>query len=107
MRQFAGEVLRIADAEDPAARVMAQAPGRKGDRGQMRLNGFLIPTGYSLKLSKREFFAVAHSGASTRARLPVALDNILRARELSAPDRPPYGYKLTAEEISALEGVID
>jgi hypothetical protein len=33
---------------------------------------------------------VAHSGASTRARLPVALDNILRARELSAPDRPPF-----------------
>jgi hypothetical protein len=43
MRQFVGEVLRIADAEDPASRVMAQAPGRKGDRGRMRFNGFLIP----------------------------------------------------------------
>jgi hypothetical protein len=47
---------------------------------------------------------VAHSGASILARLPVALDNILRARRLSAPDRRPlYAYKLTAKEISALK----
>jgi hypothetical protein len=36
-RQFVGEVLCIADAEDPGARVMAQAPGRERDRRQVRL----------------------------------------------------------------------
>src|ERR1700758_2638430 len=36
-RQFIGEVLGVADAEELSARVMAEAPGRKGDRGQMRL----------------------------------------------------------------------
>src|SRR6516162_10633692 len=29
-RQFVGEVLRVTDAEDLRARIMAQAPGRKG-----------------------------------------------------------------------------
>ena len=37
-RQFVGgEILRIADANDLRARVMAEAPGRKGDRRQIRL----------------------------------------------------------------------
>ena len=36
-REFVGEVLGIADAEDLSTRVVAQTPGRKGDRGQMRL----------------------------------------------------------------------
>ena len=36
-RQFVAEVLGIADAEDLGARTMAQAPGRKRDRGQVRL----------------------------------------------------------------------
>src|SRR5208282_3641318 len=36
-REFVGEVLGIADAEDLQARVMAETPGRKGDRGQVRL----------------------------------------------------------------------
>ena len=36
-RQFVGEVLCVADAEQPGARVVPQAPGRKADRGQMRL----------------------------------------------------------------------
>ena len=36
-RQFVGEVLGIADAEDLGARPVPQAPGRKGDRGQARL----------------------------------------------------------------------
>jgi hypothetical protein len=36
-RQFVGEILRIADAEDLRRGIMAQTPGRKGDRGQQRL----------------------------------------------------------------------
>jgi len=36
-RQFVREVLRIANAEQLGARVVTQAPGRKADRGQMRL----------------------------------------------------------------------
>jgi hypothetical protein len=47
---------------------------------------------------------MVNSGGSLHARLPVALDNILRARGLSVPDgRPLYAYKLTAEEIAALK----
>ena len=37
VRQFVGEILRVADAEKLGARVVPQAPGRKADRGQMRL----------------------------------------------------------------------
>ena len=36
-RQFVGEVLGVADAEDLRARVVPETPGRKGDRGQVRL----------------------------------------------------------------------
>ena len=36
-RQFVGEVLRIADAEDLHTGITAEAPGRKSDRGKMRL----------------------------------------------------------------------
>jgi len=36
-RQFVGEVLGVADAEQLRARVVTQAPGRKADRGQVRL----------------------------------------------------------------------
>ena len=36
-RQLVGEVLGIADAEDLGARPVTEAPGRKGDRGQVRL----------------------------------------------------------------------
>ena len=36
-RQFVGEVLRVADTEELGARVVAEAPGRKADRAQMRL----------------------------------------------------------------------
>jgi hypothetical protein len=36
-REFVGEVLGIADTEDLGTRIMAQAPGRKRDRGQVRL----------------------------------------------------------------------
>ena len=36
-RQFVGEILGIADAEDLRARLMPEAPGRKRDRSQMRL----------------------------------------------------------------------
>ena len=36
-RQFVGELLGMADAEDLRARIAPQAPGRKGHRGQMRL----------------------------------------------------------------------
>ena len=44
-----------------------------------------------------------NSGGSVHARLPLALDNILRDRGLSAPDgRPIYAYRLTADEIAAL-----
>jgi hypothetical protein len=35
-RQFVGELLGVADAEDLRARIAAETPGRKGDRGQMR-----------------------------------------------------------------------
>ena len=34
--QLVGEVLRVADTEDLRVRIMTQAPGWKGDRGQMR-----------------------------------------------------------------------
>jgi len=36
-RQFVGEVLRVADAEDLRTRLVPEAPGRKGDRGEVRL----------------------------------------------------------------------
>jgi hypothetical protein len=36
-RQFVGEVLGIADAQDLGARVVPETPGRKRDRGQQRL----------------------------------------------------------------------
>jgi hypothetical protein len=36
-RQFVGEVLRVADTQDLRARVVPEIPGRKGDRGQVRL----------------------------------------------------------------------
>jgi hypothetical protein len=36
-RQFVGEVLRVAGAVDLHARVVPETPGRKGDRGQVRL----------------------------------------------------------------------
>ena len=36
-RQLVGEVLGIADAEDLRARPVTKAPGRKGDRSQVRL----------------------------------------------------------------------
>jgi hypothetical protein len=36
-RQFIGEVLRVTDANDLPARVVPETPGRKGDRGQVRL----------------------------------------------------------------------
>ena len=36
-RQFVGEVLRVAGAEELGARVVTQAPGRKRDRRHMRL----------------------------------------------------------------------
>ena len=36
-RQFVGELLRIADAEDLRARIAAQTPRREGDRRQVRL----------------------------------------------------------------------
>jgi hypothetical protein len=36
-RQFVGEVLRVTDAEDLRRGVMPETPGRKGDRGQQRL----------------------------------------------------------------------
>ena len=36
-REFVGEILGVADTEDLRTRVVAQAPGRKGDRGQVRL----------------------------------------------------------------------
>ena len=36
-RQFVGEVLRITGADDLRARVVPETPGRKGDRGQVRL----------------------------------------------------------------------
>jgi hypothetical protein len=35
-RQFVGEVLRIADAEDLRRGVVPETPGREGDRGQQR-----------------------------------------------------------------------
>ena len=45
-----------------------------------------------------------NSGGSVHARLPLALDNILRDRGISAPDgRPIYAYRLTADEIAALK----
>jgi len=36
-REFVGEVLGIADAEDLRTRLVSEAPGRKRDRGQVRL----------------------------------------------------------------------
>jgi hypothetical protein len=36
-RQFVGQVLRVTHAKQLGARVVAQAPGRKADRGQVRL----------------------------------------------------------------------
>jgi len=36
-RQFVGELLGVADAEDLGTRLVAEAPGRKRDRGQVRL----------------------------------------------------------------------
>ena len=36
-RQFVGEILGVADAEDLRARLVPETPGRKGDRGQVRL----------------------------------------------------------------------
>ena len=36
-RQLVGEVLGIADAEDLGTRPVTEAPGRKGDRRQVRL----------------------------------------------------------------------
>jgi hypothetical protein len=36
-RQFVGEILRIADAEDLRRGIMPETPGREGDRGQQRL----------------------------------------------------------------------
>src|SRR6266446_1275553 len=36
-REFVGEVLGVADAEDLRTRLVAEAPGREGDRGEVRL----------------------------------------------------------------------
>ena len=36
-RQFIGEVLGVADAEDLPREIMPEAPGREGDRSQQRL----------------------------------------------------------------------
>src|SRR5438034_11506059 len=36
-REFVGEVLGIADAEDLRTRLVAETPGREGDRGEVRL----------------------------------------------------------------------
>src|SRR5436305_10761785 len=36
-RQFVGEILRIADAEDLRRGIVPETPGREGDRGQQRL----------------------------------------------------------------------
>jgi hypothetical protein len=45
-----------------------------------------------------------NSGASVHARLPVALDKILRDRGLAAPNGGPlYAYRFTADEITALK----
>ena len=41
-RQFVGEVLGIADADDLRTRVVPEAPRRKGDRSEVRLQ-MLIP----------------------------------------------------------------
>jgi len=47
---------------------------------------------------------VLSSGASIHARLPVALDKILRDRGLAAPNGGPlYAYRFTADEIAALK----
>jgi hypothetical protein len=36
-RQFVGEILRVTDAQDLHAGIVPEAPRRKGDRGQVRL----------------------------------------------------------------------
>ena len=36
-RELVGEVLGVADAEDLRTRLVAEAPGREGDRGEVRL----------------------------------------------------------------------
>jgi len=36
-RQFVGELLRLADAEDLRARIVTERPTREGDREQVRL----------------------------------------------------------------------
>jgi hypothetical protein len=47
---------------------------------------------------------VANSGGSIHARLPAALETILRDRGLSAPTGGPlYAYRFTADEIAALK----
>ena len=47
---------------------------------------------------------MVNSGRPGHARLPLALEKILRERGLSAPDgRPLYPYRLTADEIAALK----
>ena len=47
---------------------------------------------------------MANSAGSVHARLPAALDKILRDRGLSAPDGGPlYAYRFTADEIAALK----
>jgi hypothetical protein len=46
---------------------------------------------------------VPKSGLPAYARVALGLENILRARGLTAPDgRPLYSYKLTSSEIAAL-----
>jgi hypothetical protein len=60
-------------------------------------------SGCSLKLPERAL-AVANSGGSVHARLPVALEKILRDRGLSTPTGGPlYAYRFTADEIAALK----
>ena len=47
---------------------------------------------------------MANSGGSVHARLPLALDKILRDRGLAAPNGGPlYAYRFTADEIAALK----
>lgn len=47
---------------------------------------------------------MASPGASAHARLPAALQKILRDRRLSAPNGSPlYAYRLTADEIASLK----
>jgi hypothetical protein len=92
-RQFVGEVLRIADAEDLRRRVVPEAPGRKRDRRQQR---FQVPrrqvddeppdpaVAHCDELGGDDFDMPAHRKAGARVQLA---ETALRKADKIAPQQ--------------------